>query len=229
MKAADVMVTSVISVGPEVRVQDVANILLKNRISAVPVISADGSILGIVSEGDLMRRAEVGTDRRRSWWLAMLTGREALAADYVRENSRKVTDIMTRDVVSVKPDTELREIATLLEKHSIKRVPVVQDGKLVGIVSRANLLQALAGLPKEIEVGAPDDPSIRNSVVARLNSASWARPALINVIVQNGTVDLRGVVDSQIEKEAVLVAAEVTPGVRAVNDHLVVRPAETGM
>ena len=228
MKAADVMVTNVISVGPDACVQDIAHLLLTNRISAVPVVDNDGKLLGIVSEGDLMRRAEAGTGRRRSWWLAMLTGREMLAADYVREHSRKVTDVMTRNVVTATPETPLQDIATLLEKNGIKRVPIVKDGKVVGIVSRANLLQALASLRKQIEGSAPNDPDIRERVVARLNAEPWSRPSLINVIVQDGTVELWGIVDSQTEKKAVRVAAEVTPGVRAVNDNLIICPAASG-
>src|SRR5262245_53931442 len=151
MNAADVMVTEVITVGPDALVQDVAHLLLTNRISAVPVVASDGRLLGIVSEGDLMRRAEAGTGRRRSWWLAALTGREPTAADYVKEHARKVTDVMTRRVITAPPDTPLRDIANLLEKNGIKRVPIVENGKVVGIVSRANLLQALASLRKQIE------------------------------------------------------------------------------
>ena len=228
MKAADVMVTNVITVGPDANVQDVAHLLLTNRISAVPVVGADGKLAGIVSEGDLMRRAEVGTGRRHSWWLAMLTGRETLAAEYVREHSRKIADIMTRSVVTAAPETPLQDVATLLEKNGIKRVPIVKDGKVVGIVSRANLLQALASLRKQIDVGAPNDQAIRENVMARLRSESWTRPSLINVIVQDGTVELWGMVDSKVEKKAVRVAAEVTPGVRAVNDNLIIRPVVSG-
>ncbi len=227
MKASDVMVTNVISVAPNACVQDVAHILLKNHISAVPVVDADGAIVGIVSEGDLMRRAETGTLRRRPWWLAVLTGREGLAAEYVKEHSRKVADIMTRNVVTVQPDTPLAEVAAILEKNRIKRVPVVKNGKIVGIVSRANLLQALASMRKEIEGVTPSDSVIRERVIEKLKAEPWARPSLINVIVQNGTVDLWGVVDSQTEKKAVRVAAEITPGVTAVNDNLIIRPAET--
>jgi CBS domain-containing protein len=227
MKAADVMVTNVITVGPNACVQDVADILLKNHISAVPVVDAEGKMVGIVSEGDLMRRAETGTLRRRPWWLAVLTGREGLAAAYIKEHSRRVADVMTRSVVTVQPDTPLAEVATILEKNRIKRVPVVKDGKIVGIVSRANLLQALASMRKQIEGITPSDAVIRERVIERLKAEPWARPSLINVIVQNGTVDLWGVVDSQTEKQAVRVAAEVTPGVTAVNDNLIIRPAET--
>lgn len=227
MNAADVMVTNVITVGPEASVQDVAHLLLTNRISAVPVVGPNRELLGIVSEGDLMRRAEAGTGRRRPWWLAVLTGREVLAGEYVKEHSRKVIDVMTDQVVTAAPDTPLQDIATLLEKNGIKRVPIVKDRKVVGIVSRANLLQALASLPTALANG-PSDSAIRDDVMARLQAEPWTRPSLINVIVNEGTVELWGIVDSQTEKRAVQVAAEVTPGVRAINDNLLVRPAESG-
>jgi CBS domain-containing protein len=229
MKAADVMVANVITVGSEATVQDVALILLSARISGVPVVGPKGELLGIVSEGDLMRRVEAGTGRRRPWWLAIFTGKEVLAAEFVKEHSRKVTDVMTRDVVTASPDTPLWTIANLLEKNAIKRVPIVQGGKVVGIVSRANLLQALASLSKQADVAtAADDSKIRENVLTQLDTEPWTRPSLINVIVQDGTVELWGIVDSASEKKAVRVAAEVTPGVRAVNDNLIIRPAESG-
>jgi CBS domain-containing protein len=228
MKAADVMVTKVITVTPDVLVQDVAYILLSNRISAVPVVDDNGQLLGIVSEGDLMRRAEAGTGRHRSWWLATLAGRDMRATDYVKEHSRKVTDVMTRDVVTATPETPLQEIATLLENNGIKRVPIVEYGKMIGIVSRANLLQALASMRQPHDVDA-DDAVIREGLVARLEAAPWTHPTLINVIVQDGTADLWGIVDSQAEKKAVCVVAEITPGVRAVNDHLIIRPMVSGI
>ena len=230
MKAADVMITNVIAVGPDACVQDVARILLDSRISAVPVIAADGKLLGIVSEGDLMRRAEAGTGRRRPWWLAILTGREVLANEYIREHSRRVTDVMTRNVVTATADTPLSTIANLLEKNAIKRVLIVEEGKVIGIVSRANLLQALASpgtRAKSAATGA-DDSKIRETVLSQLKAEPWTRPSLINVIVQDGAVELWGIVDSASEKKAVRVAAEVTPGVRAVNDNLIIRPAESG-
>jgi CBS-domain-containing membrane protein len=190
-------------------------------------VSDQGDLVGIVSEGDLLHRAEAGTGRRRPWWLAILTGRDVLAAEYVREHSFKVADVMTRHVITATPDTSLQDIAHLLEKNGIKRVPIVDGGRLVGIVSRANLLQALASGTKKGET-APSDGTIREDVMARLRAESWTRPSLVNVIVQDGTVELWGIVDSQTEKRAVRVAAEVTPGVRAVNDNLIIRPAESG-
>jgi len=158
MKAADVMVSAVISIRPNARVEEVASILA-NRISAVPVIDEQDELVGIVSEGDLMRRAEAGTDRSRSWWLEYLTGKQILAAEYVKSHSHKVIDVMTRSVISATPETPLGEIAMLLERNRIKRVPIVQNGKVVGIVSRANLLQALAEMPaKNAAAGQRDGP-----------------------------------------------------------------------
>lgn len=227
MKAADVMVTNVISVTPDVLVQDVAYILLSNRISAVPVVDDGGRLLGIVSEADLMRRAEAGTGRNRPWWLTMLAGRDMGAVDYVKEHSRKITDVMISTVITATPDTSLQDIAALLEKNRIKRVPIVKDGKMVGIVSRANLLQALATARlKDADVS---DTAIREGLMSRLRAASWTSPALINVIVQDGTAELWGIVESKAEKKAVCVAAEITPGVRGINDHLIIRPTESGV
>jgi len=223
MKAADVMVSPVITVGPDATVQEVADILLRNRISAVPVLSQQGKILGIVSEGDLLRRVESGTQRHRSWWLELLTTKFTLRDEYVKSHSRKVTDIMTSDVLTVSPDTALGDIASVLEKNGIKRVPVVTDGKLVGIVSRANLLQAIATIGKTIKPqGAVSDAALREKVVDQLDSVALARPALVNVIVNNGNIELWGIVESESEKRATRVAAEATPGVGTVVDHLMI-------
>jgi CBS domain-containing protein len=225
MKASDVMVSNVITVSPDATVQEVADLLLQNRISAVPVVNAGGEILGIVSEGDLINRPETETSHRKSWWLDALASNETLAAEYVKSHSRQVADVMTRDVISAAPETPVAEVAALLEKNRIKRVPIVKDGRLVGIVSRANLLQGLASLGRRAPQARPDDSAIRDKVMAKLNHERWVKPALISVTVLDGTVDLWGIVESQAEKKAVHVLAEVTPGVRAVNDNLMIRPA----
>jgi len=228
MIAADVMVSNVITVSPETRVAEVAEILLQNRISAVPVVDAAGQIVGIVSEGDLLHRAESGTEIRRSWWLRALTSNEAMAADFVRSHSQNVADVMTRRVVTASPDTPLYEIANLLERHRIKRVPIVKDGKLVGILSRANLLQALASLKPVASGKAPGDAMIRDRILAEVQKQPWTHPSLINVIVQDGEVALWGVVSSQSEKDAIRVMAETAPGARTVSDHIIIQRAATG-
>ena len=225
MKASDVMVSNVITVGPDASVQEVADLLLRHRISAVPVVGGQGEILGIVSEGDLLNRPESETERKNSWWLDALASKETLALEYIKSHSRSVADVMTRSVITASPDTSVAQVAASLEKNRIKRVPIVSDGKLVGIVSRANLLQGLASLKDKAPQAQADDSAIRERVMAKLQSERWTRPALISVTVRDGNVELWGLVESQTERKAVRVLAEVTPGVRAVNDNLVVRSA----
>jgi osmotically-inducible protein OsmY len=181
-------------------------------------------VVGIVSEGDLLHRAEAGTERQRPWWLRAFVGTDALAAEYAKAHARKVADVMSRDVVAASPETPLHELATLLEKHSIKRVPIVENGQLVGLVSRANLIQAVASAGKGLEIPLSDS-AIRDRLIAHLKSQPWARTGLLNVTVRDGVVDLWGIVRSDVERKAIRVAAETTVGVRAVNDNLKKAPA----
>ena len=225
MKARDVMISPVINVKPSSSVREVAEIFLKRRISAVPVLDDQGKLVGIVSEGDLMHRSEAGTQRQRPWWLRLVTGEETLAAEYVKAHARKVADVMTRNVVTATPDTPLHEIASLLEKNSIKRVPVVKDGQVVGLVSRANLIQAVASTRPEFDISL-SDTAIRGRLMAPLNGQPWAHTLLLNVTVNGGVVELWGITNSETERKAIRVAAETTPGVRAVKDNLTTRPTE---
>jgi len=229
MKAADVMVSNVITVGPSARVEEVAKILLTNRISAVPVVDEMGELVGIISEGDLMHRAEAGTERHRSWWQEYLISKQTLAEEYVKSHSRIVADVMTRDVITATPDTPLGEIASLLENNRIKRVPIMQNGRIVGIVSSANLLQALASTAtKRAPVADAGDSEIRESVIARLNAEPWV-PSMLDVRVHDGTVELWGMVTSEEEKKAARIAVEVTPGVKAINNNLMIPPPGSSM
>lgn len=229
MKASDIMTTQVVTVTPDTTVRGLAELLASRGISAAPVVDAKGELVGIVSEGDLVRRSELQTQRTRSWWLAMFTSGPAQAQDFIKANASKVADIMTHEVVTVSPDAPLAEIARLLEKNAIKRVPVVSNGKLAGIVSRANLVRALASLEtKPIPQVSPTDAEIRTRVLQRLKNEPWANTSLLNIIVSDGVVDLWGIVQTLPEKEAVRIAAETTAGVRSVNDHLALRPIEAG-
>jgi CBS domain-containing protein len=225
MNAADVMVRQVITIRPDSTIRDLANLLVEKHISAVPVTDPDGKLLGIISEGDLLRRSETETERRRSWWLTWFVSYETLTSEFIKSHSRKVSDVMTRNVVVAKPDTPLHEIATLLERNRIKRVPVVQDGKIVGLVSRANLVQALASW-READTPSvvPDDVALRDAVMANLEKEAWAPTALINVTARSGQIDLWGLVYSEAQRDALRIATEVTPGVLGVNDNLTVRP-----
>ena len=223
MKARDVMVSPVITVKPSSSVKEVATTLLERRISAVPVVDDQGKLVGIISEGDLMHRSEAGTERQRSWWLLGWTGDETLAAEYVKAHARKVADVMTRNVITATPETPLHEIAALLERNSIKRVPIVKDGQLVGIVSRANLIQAVASTSKQLEIPL-SDTTIRDKLLAHLTSQEWAHTSLLNVTVSGGVVNLWGITNSDAERMAIRVAAESAPGVCDVNDNLVTQP-----
>jgi len=224
MQAADLMTTNVVTVDEDATTQEAAALMLRHHISALPVVDRSGKLVGIVSEGDLMRRAELGTERERSWWLELLTADRDLAADYVKAHGRKVGEVMTRKLITASPDTPINEIALLLEKHAIKRVPILDHGKLVGIVARANLLQALAGLKPAAPAAQPGkDAEIREEILARLSGVPW-RPWLLNVTVHDGVVDLWGIANGPEQKTAAGVAAENAPGVVAVNNHIIVRP-----
>lgn len=223
MYAADVMVSPVITVRSDTSVERIAETLLANRISAVPIVNEAGELVGIISEGDLIRRVETGTERHRSWWLELLASKQSLAHEFVKSHARKAADLMTHNVITVKPDTPLAELAYLLEKHRIKRVPVMKDGKIVGIVSRANLVQALVNSRRETTSGkTAEDSALRDNILSQLRSEPWWSDE-VNIIVRDGTVELWGIVESQIEKDAIRIAAEVTPGVRAISNYLSVQ------
>jgi CBS domain-containing protein len=220
MKARDVMVTSVVIVPPNMLVKDVAKLMVQRRISAVPVVDESDKLVGLVSEGDLVRRTELGTEVQRAPWLTFFMGPNKLAAEYVKAHGRKVADVMTRAVITANPGTPLQEIAALMEKNSIKRVPIVTKGQLVGLVTRANLVQAVATAGRTLAT-QPSDSAIRQSLLEHLKKQPWAHTSLVNVIVQDGIVDLWGMAVSDTEKQAFRVAAEGIPGVKAVHDDFV--------
>jgi CBS-domain-containing membrane protein len=224
MKARDVMVAPVITANPTASIKSVAEVFVRHRISAVPVVDGNGKVIGIISEGDLLHRVEAGTEKRRSWWLRAFIGPDELANDYVKAHAGKVADAMTREVVTASPETPLHEIASLLERHSIKRVPIVENGQLVGIVSRANLVQAVASAGKALEIPVSDS-AIRDKLLTHLKAQHWAHTGLLNITVNGGVVDLWGIAHSDTERKAIRVAAEATPGVRVVNDNLRLWPA----
>jgi CBS domain-containing protein len=222
MKARDVQVSPVITVKSTASVKETAALLLARGISAVPVVDDQDKLAGIVSEGDLIHRSEIGTERRRSWWLGLLADGRTIAAEYIKSHAVRVVDVMTRDVVTASPDTPLHEIATIMEKNGVKRVPIVDGGRLVGIVSRADLVRAFAAGGDTI-AAAPSDRAIRDGLVAHLAAQSWAQSGLVNGEVSGGVVDLWGYCGSEVERHAFRVAAETAPGVRSVNNHMIVK------
>ncbi len=221
MQAADVMTKDVITVSPETEIREIVELLIQHRISALPVVTADQRVVGIVSEGDLMRRIENKTDKRDSWWLSVLFSGSNDVEKYIKSHGRKAADIMTPNPVSISDDTPLYKIAQTLEKHHIKRVPVVKDGKLVGIVSRANLLQGFAvAYSDSTAAGSDDDQTLRNKVQHELTAEVGLAAGKINVVVSEGEVQLWGLVESAAEKKAAELAAESVKGVKRVTNNL---------
>ncbi len=220
MQASDIMTPELVTVRPDTPLEDVIRLMLTHRISGLPVVE-DGAVVGMVSEGDLLHRPETGTERRRRHWLQLFSSGETDAADYVRTHGMTAGEVMTTDVVSIAETTPLEDIATLLESRRIKRVPVLREGKLVGIVSRADLLRSLGSrlaVPRQ-----ESDRAIRASLLAELRShPSWAPlPAEISVLVQDGVVHYWGYVRSAPQRQAMIVAAERIAGVHQVEDHMV--------
>ncbi|SAL02194.1 CBS domain-containing protein [Caballeronia calidae] len=230
MQARDVMTTSVISVTPETTVRELAVLLMQHRISAAPVVDQDKHVIGVVSEGDLLHRDEIDTERktRHSWWLGVLSDNGA--ADYIKSHARTVGEIMTRDPICVDETVSLADIASILESHHIKRVPVLRDGRLVGIVSRANLVQALATalLEKHAPSASSNDAEIRAMLMGELAGRGWAFPGR-NIVVRDGVVHLWGVVWSSDQLDAMRIAAESIPGVKSVEDHTIPYPVMPGL
>jgi CBS domain-containing protein len=218
MKARDIMTWGVISVESDASVERAARLMLENRISGLPVVDFNRALVGMVTEGDFLRRAEIGTKRRRPRWLELLVGPGRLATEYVHAAGRKVSEIMTPNPYAVAPDTSVDEIVDVMERRRVKRLPVLEDGKLVGIVSRANLLHALASLSRGAQPSAGTDAGIRDRILAELAKQPWAPQ--VNVVVRDGVVDLTGVLTDERERQAFVVAAENVPGVKCVHDHM---------
>jgi CBS domain-containing protein len=225
MYAMNVMTRPVVTIPADATVYAAADILLGARISAAPVVDADGKMIGIVSEADLMNRAESGAVPAKSWLQRLLAPEAVLARDFLRSHSHHVADVMTRDVVAAEEQTDLREIAGLMQSRKVKRIPIVRGGKVVGIVSRANLLQGLlAREPQPAGCTASDD-NLRDRVNEELDRHSWASE-VSNVVVESGAVHLWGQTFSPTARDAIRVAVENVPGVKRVVNNIVVLPVE---
>ena len=218
MRAKDVMIRAVVTASPDTTVEGLARLIINLRISGVPVLDTDGRLVGIVTEGDLLRRVETGTERHLPRWSEPFSSNSRLAADYIKSHAKRVADIMTREVFSVEEMATLGEVADLLETKHIKRVPVVHDGKIVGIVSRADLLKVLASGGAET-ADAEQDRAIRRQLLTELREQKWADAGEGRVVVSDGIVHLWGIVGSEDERRALRIAAENTLGVRGIEDH----------
>jgi CBS-domain-containing membrane protein len=223
MKAMDVMVRDVVTVQPDDDVAEAVRLLAEHDVSALPVVDNDENVIGVVSEADLLHRQEIGTEKQRSWWLEAVTPASTLAGEFAKSHGRRVEEVMSSNVVSASENTPLGEIATLLERHRIKRLPILRAGKLVGIVSRSNLIQALASSQVQTSAGSDtaSDRKIRLELLDRLDDQSWTDFGERNVIVSDGIVHLWGLVGSADEHKALLALAEGVPGVISVSDEMI--------
>ena len=219
MQVKDVMTRNVIAIAPGEPVLEAARLMLQNHISGLPVVDRDSKLVGIVTEGDFLRRSEIGTQRRRPRWLEFLIGPGRLADEYVHACGRKVEEVMTPEPYTVTEDDSLEDLVEAMQRHHIKRLPVMRDGQMVGIVSRANLILALASLARQAPPAAAPDGSLRHQILTALIGQPWAPD--VNVVVRNGVVDLSGVITDERERRGVIVLVENVPGVKEVHDHLV--------
>jgi CBS domain-containing protein len=219
MQARDVMTSPVISVAPETRTRDAIEMMLANHLSGLPVIS-DGKLVGLLSEGDFVRRSELGTEKHRSRFIAFIIGPGRAAHDYTKSHARFVRGVMTEKVIAVTEDTSIGEIVALMEKNAIKRVPVMRGEELVGMVTRSDLLRALCAASRKRDE-AMDDGAIKQRILAELAREEWAPSSCIGVEVKDGIVDLTGTIFDARQRLALRVAVENTPGVKAVHDRLV--------
>lgn len=219
MRAHQIMTRAVITIRSDATILEAARIMLQYHLSGLPVVDVAGKLIGIVSEGDFIRRGEIGTQRRRGRWLRFLFGDGSAANDYVHEHGRKVADVMTPEPFTVTEDATLEEIVTSMETHGVKRLPVMRGDRLVGIVSRANLLQAVASLAREIPDPTADDDHIRSRIIAAIDKNDWS-PFGLNVVVRDGIVHLSGVITDERSRQAAMVAAQNVSGVKKIHDHL---------
>ena len=217
MRAHQIMTRSVFTIMPDATILEAAKTMLRHHVSGLPVVDAAGKLVGIVSEGDFVRRGEIGTQRKRGRWLTLLLGDSV--ADYIREHGRKVSDVMTSEPITVTEDATLEDIVNAMETNDIKRLPVMRGDNLVGIISRANLLQAVASLAREIPDPTADDDHIRRRIIQALEKNDWS-PFGLNVIVRDGIVHLSGFIIEEQSRQAAMVAVRNVAGVKQVHDHL---------
>jgi CBS domain-containing protein len=225
------MTRNVISIDPDATVLQAARLMLQHRVSGLPVIDSKCNLVGVLSEGDFLRRQETRTERKRSRWLEFLMGPGSVASEYTHSHGNKVSEVMTTALQTVDENAGLEDIVELMERHRIKRVPVMCGNEVVGIITRSNLMRAMVSMARVApeQASAKDDKARRDQLLAEMKIGQWAPVATTNVVVRDGVVELWGVVIDERQREALKVAAENIPGVKAVKDHMVWVEPVSGM
>jgi CBS domain-containing protein len=221
------MTKDVVTVGPEATVREIATLLVNRRISAIPVVAQDNHLVGIVSQTDLGHRSETGTEKKRKWWLAVFVGVDEQAREYTKSHGLRARDVMTRHVLTVAPDTSLAEVADVLDTQRVRRLPVLKDGRLVGIISRSDLVRKLAEAIPSRPVAGPQDGQIQQAIWQEIKAQPWLSATMINITVKDGVVELFGALDSAAQRQALRVLIENVPGVQRVEGNLSLLPAMT--
>ena len=229
MEAQEVMTRDVVTVGPDTTIGEIAAILVRHRISAVPVLSGDRQLIGIVSQTDLAHRSETGTEKRRKWWLEVFADPDVKAREYVKSHGLTAQDAMTRFVVSVPQTASLGEVAEVLDTHGIRQVPVLAGGKVVGMISRADLVRKLAEAKVTAAAARPDNGALQKAIWDQIKAQPWLKSAFVNLAVKDGVVELWGAVDSYEQRRALSVLVEGVSGVRKVEDHVSLLPKAVGV
>jgi CBS-domain-containing membrane protein len=228
MEAQDVMTRDVVSVGPDTTVGEIAALLVRHRISAVPVVSSDQQLIGIVTQTDLAHRSETGTEKRRKWWLEVFADPDVKAREFIKSHGLRAQDVMTRHVVSVQRNASLAEVADVLDSHRIRQVPVVSKGSIVGMISRADIVRKLAETGAAATGARPDNASLQKAIWDQIKAQPWLQTAFVNLSVKDGVVELWGAVDSKEQRQALRVLVEGVPGVRKVEDNVALFPRVIG-
>lgn len=221
MRAENLMTAKLVTVSPDASVIEAAELMLQHQVGGLPVVDASGTLVGMITSGDLLRRTEIGTEARRGGFAEFQAGHGRIAADYAKAHGKQVVHTMTTALHTVGADAPITEIVDMMDRHNVKQVPVIQQGRLVGLVSRTDILRAFVKTARQSTEEVCDDSEIRRRLFAIYTRESWAPLASIDILVQNGTVELVGSVSSEAQRRGLMAAAGSVPGVKSVIDHLV--------
>lgn len=224
MRAQDIMTSKVLTVKPDTTVGEIAALMARERISGVPVVDQDGRMIGIVSETDLLHRTETGTERKRKWWISLFLDTDMRARDFIKGHGHTAADVMSRFVISVRDDAGLAEVADMLDTNNLKRVPVLKAGQLVGMITRGDLVRALANAETTRSPAVGDSAKLQKLLNERIEQQSWLNPSYLNVVVTDAAVELWGFVSSEDQRRALLILVRELAGERQVGDHLAIGP-----